>query len=87
MPDGCFLLSAAAGQQVLNGALDPRCPREGVELAAAAARQEYARHGAESAFEVHFAEGVAHATPPDMLRRARSFLHDALHEGDGGDRG
>lgn len=58
----------------LNGEVDPRTPRAGVEQCAAAARAAYEAAGAGDRFRVHFQPGVGHKVTPEAMRLAHEWL-------------
>jgi dienelactone hydrolase len=74
--DGPAMLPLIAPRPLLciNGAIDPRTPRPGVELCATAAREAYATAGAAARFEVHFQPDTAHKVTAAGHELARAWL-------------
>ena len=59
---------------IVNGALDPRCPVEGLEGALSAARERYASLGKSSHFDCYFQSGIAHQCTKRMQAVATAWL-------------
>ena len=70
---------------IVNGALDPRCPAEGLAAPAAAAARRYAARGVEGNFAVSFEAGVGHAVTRSMYGKATAWLLAHLDSGEFGD--
>jgi fermentation-respiration switch protein FrsA (DUF1100 family) len=59
---------------VINGELDDRTPKGGLELAIASARQAYDRNRAADRFEFLLQPGIRHAVTPEVEAHAVDWL-------------
>ena len=63
---------------IVNGALDPRCPMEGLSGALRSTRDQYAALGCEEQFDCWVEEGVAHECTRRMQAVATAWLLHSL---------
>jgi len=79
--DGPAMLPWIAPRPLLsiNGDIDPRTPRAGVEECATAARKAYAAAGAPDRFVLHVQENTGHQVRPAALEIGVAFLVKWLH--------
>jgi len=63
---------------ILNGELDPRCPKEGVLQAFNQAQEHYRSHGVPNEIGLHFAPQTGHAVTPEQFKLAIEWLTSKL---------
>jgi fermentation-respiration switch protein FrsA (DUF1100 family) len=74
--DGPVMVPLIAPRPLLaiNGELDPRTPKRGLDLCAAAARAAYQAADAEEKFVLHVQPNTAHKVNPESLVLAREWF-------------